>query len=161
VIKIILCAKFGHSSILCVYACILTLGLVKCSLLSNEPCLKFEFRKWTEIGNLSVRSRTIRAVPADRPRYQFLDSSDDRTNCPGFLERGPSGAPSRTVRDRQISRAEAEKGVIFSTCDSSLTLHKPKVILIVCERTVNRNLCTDCPGDLLGFNQHVFISWFW
>jgi hypothetical protein len=62
VIEIILCAKFGHSSILCVYACILTLGLVKCSLLSNEPCLKFEFRKWTEIGNLSVRSRTVHGI---------------------------------------------------------------------------------------------------
>jgi hypothetical protein len=48
-------------------------------------------------------------------------------------------SPLWTVRDMQITRAEAEQGVTFITCPLSLTLHKPKVILVICECTENRS----------------------
>lgn len=117
---------------ICVYACILTLGLVK----------MFTFKQWTLF---EIRIQKIywtwesKCQAADRLENQSLDSPSDRTDCPKFPGRGSSGAPSWTVCDRQLSQAEAEKGVILSTCPSSLILHKPKVNLVVSERTVDRN----------------------
>jgi hypothetical protein len=75
----------------------------------------------------------------DRPPYQVLDSLGDNTDSLGFPGCGPSAVPTRTVRDGQLSRAEIENNVTFITHPLSLTLVKPKVILVVCERTVNQS----------------------
>jgi hypothetical protein len=63
--------------------------------------LKFKIRKWSDIGKLSIRSRTVCPWTADRPQHQELDSpisNADRLNSSG---RGPSADPAQTVRDRQ------------------------------------------------------------
>jgi hypothetical protein len=99
-------------------------------------------------------------VTADRSKNQSLDSPSDRTDCPKFPGRGPSGAPSWTVRDRQLSQAEAEKGVILSSL--SFLSHTPQAKSESCRFWADggSKLRMDCSGDLLRFNRHVFISVF-
>ena len=73
----------------------------KCPYMSTNSDSEFKIRKWTEIGKLSIRPRTVRPWTADRPQHQELDSPislADRLNSSG---RGPSAAPARTVHDRQ------------------------------------------------------------
>ena len=73
----------------------------KCPYMSTNSDLKFKIRKWTDVGKLSIRPRTVRPWTADRPQNQELDSpisNADRLNSSGC---GPSAAPAPTVRDRQ------------------------------------------------------------
>jgi hypothetical protein len=115
--------KILHYSITSyVYACILTLGLVKMSI--YEP--QFEF----EIQNQQVDSNWKNEYQAaDRPQHQALDSPislADRLKSSG---RGPSAAPARTVRDRAVNLDRGRSRVIcahllFLPC-SSLAKYSP------------------------------------
>jgi hypothetical protein len=67
-------------------------------------------------------------MTADRPPYQVLDSPEDITDSLWFPGRGPSVVSLRTVRDRQITRAEAEKDVIFNVVSSLSRTPKGKVL---------------------------------
>jgi hypothetical protein len=112
----------------------------KCPYMSDKSNLKFKIRKWTKFGYLSIKSRTVRIRTADRPTYQDQDSPSQRSRPSELTGRGPSAYPARTVRDMQISRAEAVRVITFKTSFSlSHTLYTPKVTLVDCERMVNRN----------------------
>jgi hypothetical protein len=127
--------------------------------MSDKSNLKFKIKKWTKFGDLSIRSRTVRVMTVDRLTYQDLDSPSQQSRHSELTGRGPSADPSRTVRDRQISRAEAVRVSLSMLVSFSLTLHTPKVILVDCECS-EPNLRTDCPGDCWKFINHVFISVF-
>jgi hypothetical protein len=88
VIEIILCAKFGHSSILCVYACILILGLVKMSIFEQWTLFEIRIQKMDKDWKSEYQAM-------DRPPHQVLDSPRDRTNRLRFLGRGPSAVHLR------------------------------------------------------------------
>jgi hypothetical protein len=73
---------------------------------------KFKISKWTAIGKMSIRPRTVRPWTADRPQHQALDSPislADRLKSSG---RGPSAAPARTVRDRAVNLDKGRSRVI-------------------------------------------------
>jgi hypothetical protein len=107
--------------------------------MSDKSNLKFKIRKWTKFGDLSIRPQTVRVMTADRPTYQVLDSPSQQSKLYELIGRGPSTDPSRTIRDRQISWAEAVRLSLSTQVSFSLTLYTPKVTLVDCERTVNRN----------------------
>jgi hypothetical protein len=67
-------------------------------LSSTNSDLKFKIRKWTDIGKLSIRPRTVRPWTEDRPSYQELDSPVRNADSLNSSGRGPSAAPARTVR---------------------------------------------------------------
>ena len=74
----------------------------KCPYISTNSDSKFKISKWTAIGKMSIRPRTVRPWNADRPHHQEMDSPfsfADRLDTSG---RGPSAAPARTVRDRAV-----------------------------------------------------------
>jgi hypothetical protein len=86
--------------------------------MSYNSNLKFKIRKWIKFGDLS-------------PSQQSIPSE--------VTGRGPSTDPSRTIRDRLISRAEAVR-VSLSTLIPLSPSHctRQKVTLVDCERTVKR-----------------------
>ena len=91
----------------------------KCPYMSTNSDSEFKIRKWTEIGKMSIRPRTVRPWTADRPQHQELDSPislADRLKSSG---RGPSAAPARTVRDRAVKSTSGRRLVI---CAHSLYL---------------------------------------
>jgi hypothetical protein len=91
----------------------------KCPYISTNSDLKFKIRKWTAIGKLSIRPRTVRPWTADRPQHQELDrpiSHADRLNPSG---REPSAAQARTVRDRAV---KLDRGRRLVFCAHSLFL---------------------------------------
>jgi hypothetical protein len=101
---------------------------------------------------------------ADRPMYQVLDSPSQQSRLSELTGRGPSADPTRTVRDRQIIWAEAVRLSLSTLVSFSLTLHTPKVILVVCERTVNRNCARTIQeivwsSSTMSSSQYFKISW--
>src|SRR5688572_9742412 len=94
--------------------------------MSDKSILKFKIRKWTKLEYLSIRPRTVRVRTADRPPYEDLDSPSQQSRPYELTGRGPSADPSRTVCDRQISRAEAVRVSLSMLVSLSLTLHTPK-----------------------------------
>jgi hypothetical protein len=73
---------------------------------------------------------------ADRPPYQFLDSPGENTGSPVLPGCGPSAVPSRTIRDRKLTQAEADPSVTFNACFSlSHTLYV-KECLADCEASM-------------------------
>jgi hypothetical protein len=136
----------------------------KCPYLSDKPNLKFKIRKWAKLGYLSIRLWTVRVRTVDRPTYQDLDSPSQQSRPSELIGHGPSADPTRTVRDRQISRAEAVRVSLSTLVSFSLTLHTPKVILIDCERTMNRT-CARTVREIVGSSstmsssRYFKISW--
>ena len=132
--------------------------------MSDKSNLKFKIRKWTKFGDLSIRSRTVRVRTTDHLPYQDLDSLSQQSRQSELTGRGPSAVPARTVRDRQISRAEAVRLSLSTLVSFSLTLHTPKVILVVCERTVNRNCARTVreivwSSSTMSSSRYFKISW--
>jgi hypothetical protein len=128
--------------------------------MSIKSDLKFKIRKWTELEKLSIRPRTVRPWTVDRLQYQELDSpirSADRLKLSG---RGPSAAPARTVRDRQIRQVEAVN-LSFLLIASPLTLstrHKGHFRRLCAD--AEEKLRMDSPKSCGKFNKHVFIPVF-
>ena len=132
--------------------------------MSDKSNLKFKIRKWTKFGDLSIRPWTVRVMTADHPTYQVLDSPSQQSRLFELSGRGPSVDPTRTVRDRQINRAEAVRLSLSTLVSFSLTLHTPKVILVVCERTVNRNCARTVreivwSSSTMSSSRYFKISW--
>jgi hypothetical protein len=97
--------------------------------MSTNSDLKFKIRKWTAIGKMSIRPRTVRPWTADRPQHQEMDSLislADRLRSSG---RGPSAAPARTVRDRAVKRAVAADLPVVLIRLFTLALHSPNILL--------------------------------
>jgi hypothetical protein len=86
-----------------------------------ERQIKFEIQnqKVDKVGIFEYQA-------ADRPRHQDLDSLSQQSKPSELTGRGPSADPSRTVRDRLISRAEAVRVSLSTLVSLSLTLHTPK-----------------------------------
>jgi hypothetical protein len=100
----------------------------KCLCLSKEPRLKFKFKNWTENGILSVRTRTVRPLTADRPSHQGLGNSMGRADRLRSPWRGPSGLPARTVHEWVFSRPRPTTTITFSIAhDVSLSTRLRKV----------------------------------
>ena len=76
----------------------------KCPYMSTNSDSEFKIRKWTEIGKMSIRPRTVRPWTADRPQHQEMDSPSSLADRLRSSGRGPSAAPARTVRDRDRAR---------------------------------------------------------
>jgi hypothetical protein len=127
--------------------------------MSDKLNLKLKIRKWTKLEYLSIRPRTVRVRIADRLPYQDLDSPSRQSRPSELKGRGPSADPSQTVRDRQISRAEAVRVSLSTLVSLSLTLHTPKVILVDCERTVNRT-CARTVREIVGSSSTMSSSWY-
>jgi hypothetical protein len=117
----------------------------KCPYMSTNSDSKFNIRKWTAIGKMSIRPRTVRPWTADRPQHQEMDSPislADRLRSSG---RGPSAAPARTVRDR------AEKGAVVADLPVvlirlfSLALYSPNTLLCRVCADGEVKLCADSP----------------
>jgi len=77
--------------------------------MSTNSDLKFKIRKWTDIGKLSIRPRTVRPWTADRPQHQELDSPISLADSLKSSGRGPSAAPARTVRDRAVKSGSGRR----------------------------------------------------
>jgi hypothetical protein len=97
--------------------------------MSTNSASEFKIRKWAEIGNMSIRQRTVRPWTADRPQRQEMDSPislADRLRSSG---RGPSAAPARTVRDRAEKGAVPADLPVVPICLFSLALFSPNTLL--------------------------------
>jgi hypothetical protein len=140
----------------------------KCPFMSIKSDLKFKIRKWTDIGKLSIRPRTVRPWTADRPRNQELDSpisNADRLNSSG---RGPSAAHARTVRrpcaDRPrqaVKTGRDRRLVICATCSFSLALLSPNNLFCRLCAAGEVTLRTDSPtacGNVRSTCLHHGIS---
>jgi hypothetical protein len=97
---------------------------------------------------------------ADRPPYQGLDSPSQQSRQSESTGRRSSAVPTRTVRDRQLSRAETVKLSLSSVIFSSHTFHTPKGDSCRLWADGEVNLRTDCPEACWKFNNHVFIPVF-
>ena len=128
--------------------------------MSIKSDLKFKIRKWTKFGDLSIRPRTVRVRTTDRPPYQDLDSPSQQSRQSELTGRGRSTVPAQNVRDRQLSRAGADRLSLSSVAFSSHTLHTPKGDSRRLWADREANLCTDCPEACWKFNNHVFIPVF-
>ena len=136
----------------------------KCPYMSIKSDLKFKIRKWTEFEELSLRLRIVRPWTADRPQYQDLDSPVRSTDSLKLSGRGPSTAPARIVRDRQLRRAWAVN-LSFLLIASPLTLStRQKVTFVDCARTVKRS-CARTVRKLvesstnMSSSRYFIISW--
>lgn len=69
----------------------------KCPYMSPNSDSKFKISKWTAIGKMSIRPRTVRPWIADRPHHQEMDSP--------FKLRRPSGH----IRARTVRRPSADR----------------------------------------------------
>jgi hypothetical protein len=136
--------------------------------MSTNSASEFKIRKWAEIGNMSIRQRTVRPWTADRPQRQEMDSPislADRLRSSG---RGPSAAPARTVRDRAEKGALPADSPVVPICLFSLALFSPNTLLCrVCAdrevqlRADSPTACSNIPSTCLhhgifkscGFNQ--------
>ena len=80
----------------------------KCPYMSTNSDSEFKIRKWTEIGKMSIRPRTVRPWTADRPQHQEMDSPSSLADRLRSSGRGPSAAPCadrpRQGRKRDIAR---------------------------------------------------------
>jgi hypothetical protein len=113
---------------------------------------------------LCIRPRTVRVMTADCPTYQVLDCPSQQSRLFELTGREPSTDPTRTVHDRQITRAEAVILSLSTLVSFSLTLHTPKVILVVCELTVNRNCARSVreivwSSSTMSSSRYFKISW--
>ena len=136
--------------------------------MSTNSDLKFKIRKWTAIGKMSIRPRTVRPWTADRPQHQELDSPISLADSLKSSGRGPSAAPARTVRDRAEKGTEPADLPVVLTRSISLALHSPYTLLCrVCAdrevqlRADSPTACSNIPSTCLhhgifkscGFNQ--------
>jgi hypothetical protein len=101
----------------------------KCPYMSTTSDSEFKIRKWTEIGKMSARPRTVRPWTADRPRNQEMDSPSSLADRLRSSGRGLSAAPERTVRDRAEKGAEPADLPVVLTRSISLALHSPYTLL--------------------------------
>jgi hypothetical protein len=132
----------------------------KCPYMSYNSNLKFKIRKWTKFRDLSIRSRTVRVRTADRPPYQDLDSPSQQSRPSEVTGRGPSADPSRTVRDRQISRAEAVRVSLSTLVSLTHTPHAKRWLLSIVSGRWSE-LAHGLSGRLLEVHQlclHLGIS---
>jgi hypothetical protein len=113
---------------------------------------------------MSIRPRTVRLWTADRPQYQDLDSPVRSADSLKLSGRGPSAAPARTIRDRQLRRVEAVN-LSFLSIASPLTLStRQKVTFVDCARTVKRS-CARTVRKLvesstnMSSSRYFIISW--
>jgi hypothetical protein len=117
----------------------------KCPYMSTNSDSEFKIRKWTEIGKMSVRPRTVRPWTADRPQHQEMDSPislADRLRSSG---RGPSAAPARTVRDRAEKEAVPADLPVVPICLFSLALFSPNTPLCRVCADGEVKICADSP----------------
>jgi hypothetical protein len=127
--------------------------------MSIKSDLKFKIRKWTKFEDLSIRPRTVRLWTADRPPYQDLDSSSQQCRQSELPGHGPSIAPARTVRDRQLNRAEPVN-LSLSSVASPLTLStRLKVTFDDCVHTVKWS-CAWTVRKLAGSSTIMSSSWY-
>ena len=103
-------------------------------------------------------------MTVDRPTYQVLDYPSQQSRLSELTGRGSSADPTWTVRDRQINRAEAVRLSLSTLVSFSVTLDTPKVILVVCERTVNRNCARTVreivwSSSTMSSSRYFKISW--
>ena len=108
----------------------------KCPYMSTNSDSEFKIRKWTAIGKMSIRPRTVRPWTADRPQHQEMDSPislADRLRSSG---RGPSAAPARTVRDRAEKGTEPAVLPVVPTRLFSFALFSHILSCVECARTV-------------------------
>jgi hypothetical protein len=131
--------------------------------MSDKTNLKFKIRKWTKFEDLSIRPRTVRVRTTDRSPYQDLDSPSQQSRPSKLTGRGPSAVPARTVRDRQISRAEAVR-VSLSTVVSLSHTTCQKVTLVDCERTVKQTCARTVreiawSSSTMSSSRYFKISW--
>ena len=128
--------------------------------MSIKSDLKFKIRKWTKFEELSIRPRTVHLWTADRPPYQDLDSPSQQSRQSELPGRRPPVVPAWTVRDRQLSRAGADRLSLSSVAFSSHTLHTSKGDSHRLWADREANLRTDCLEACWKFNNHVFIPVF-
>jgi hypothetical protein len=117
----------------------------KCPYMSTNSDSEFKIRKWTEIGKMSIRPRTVRPWTADRPQHQEMDSPislADRLRSSG---RGPSAAPARTVRDRAEKEAVPADLPVVPICLFSLALFSPNTPLCRVCADGEVKICADSP----------------
>ena len=113
--------------------------------MSTNSDLKFKIRKWTDIGKLSIRPRTVRPWTADRPQHQELDSPISLADSMKSSGRGPSAAPARTVRDRAEKEAVPADLPVVPICLFSLALFSPKTPLYRVCADGEVKICADSP----------------
>jgi hypothetical protein len=117
----------------------------KCPYMSINSDSEFKIRKWTAIGKMSIRLRTVRPWTADRPQHQEMDSPislADRLRSSG---RGPSAVPARTVRDRTEKGAVAADLPVVLIRLFSLALFSPNTLLCRVCADGEVKLCADSP----------------
>jgi hypothetical protein len=122
--------------------------------MSTNSILKFKIRKWTNIGKLSIRSRTVCPWTADHPPYQELDSPVRNANCLNSSGRGPSATGSK-------SQAEAANMLfpLFAT-PLSLSTRQKGLLCRLCADGEGK-LRTDSSTACEKFNRHVVITVFY
>jgi hypothetical protein len=121
--------------------------------MSTNSVLKFKIRKWTNIGKLSIRPRTVRPWTTVRPPYQELDSPVRNADSLNSSGHGPSATGSK-------SRAEAADLLfpLFAT-PLSLSTRQKGLLYRLCADGEGK-LRTDSPTACEKFNRHVVITVF-
>ena len=130
----------------------------KCPYMSTNSDSKFKISKWTAIGKMSIRPRTVRPWTADRPQHQEMDSPisfADRLRSSG---RGPSAAPARTVRDRAVKSTSGRRLVICAHSLFLLLSTRQILSCVECARTVKYSCVRTVRQLVATFHQHVFIT---
>jgi hypothetical protein len=126
--------------------------------MSTNSDSKFKISKWTAIGKMSIRPRTVRPWTADRPQHQELDSPISLADSLKSSGRGPSAALARTVRDRALKSGSGRR---FDTCAHTL-FHllstRPIFSCVECARTVKWSCVRTVRQLVATFHQHVFIT---
>ena len=117
----------------------------KCPYMSTNSDSEFKIRKWTEIGKMSIRPRTVRPWTADRPQHQEMDSPSSLADRLRSSGRGPSAAPARTVRDRAEKEAVPADLPVVPICLFSLALFSPNTPLCRVCADGEVKICADSP----------------
>ena len=136
--------------------------------MSTNSDSKFKISKWTAIGKMSIRPRTVRPWTADRPQHQELDS-------PISLADSLKSSGARTVRcpsaDRPRQGRKRDRARRLASCAHSVVLFcSPLAYTLLCRVCADREVqlradsptaCSNIPSTCLhhgifkscGFNQ--------
>jgi hypothetical protein len=134
------------------------LDWLKCRYMSTNSVLKFKIRKWTEIGKLSIRPRTVRPWTADRLQYQELNSPVNSADSLNTSGRGPSLRGSSATGSKAGQRQQT-----CYFCSLQLLTRSPlakRVSFVDFAWTEKRSYARTVRQLVEKFNQHVVITVF-